>query len=222
VSDFIDVFKTVDVSKEQPIPSLLQAVVQSIQAGTVTVRLSGSTTNIPGIPYLASYTPVVNDTVWIFKNRSDLWIIGNLGSDKHSLYRARAHASGATVLAAAAVTQIALAAEDWDPNNNFTSSAYTCPIAGYYRVNYAVEAALNNNPQEMVAEIFKNGAEVSIGSSIVVRGGTGGDAIRSVGSDVVSCAAGDVLTLRAFNTGGNTVNTAATNRTWLAVAFDSQ
>lgn len=52
----------------QPAASMLtvrQATVQSIQSGSVTVRYAGDATDVPGVRYLSSYTPALNDVVMV-------------------------------------------------------------------------------------------------------------------------------------------------------------
>ncbi len=62
--------------------TLRKGTVSSIESTgtppTVTVTLSGSTTTIPGVRYLDSYAPVVNDVVIFLKQTSDVLIIGQI------------------------------------------------------------------------------------------------------------------------------------------------
>jgi hypothetical protein len=55
-----------------------QATVSAVDTatGTVTVQLAGDPTNLAGIAYLASYTPSVNDVVWVDKLETDWLVIG--------------------------------------------------------------------------------------------------------------------------------------------------
>ena len=58
-----------------------QAVVQSSTAGppaSVTIRLSGDTTNISGIRYLSSYSPTNSDVVFCLINAGDIFVLGKL------------------------------------------------------------------------------------------------------------------------------------------------
>lgn len=45
-------------------------------ATSVTVTVGGSTTAITGVPFLKSYTPVVNDTVVMLTDGLDLVVLG--------------------------------------------------------------------------------------------------------------------------------------------------
>jgi hypothetical protein len=44
--------------------------------GSVTVTVAGSSTTIPGVKYLSTYTPVVNDTVVMLTDGIDLLVLG--------------------------------------------------------------------------------------------------------------------------------------------------
>jgi len=48
----------------------------SVQSGSVTVTVGGSTTQVAGILYLKSYTPLVGDTVVMVTDGEDLLILG--------------------------------------------------------------------------------------------------------------------------------------------------
>ena len=55
-------------------------VVSAVTTGPsrVSVKVSGATTAITGIRYLASYTPTVNDVVVCLLNENDLIVLGKL------------------------------------------------------------------------------------------------------------------------------------------------
>ena len=58
-----------------------QAVVQSTQAGppaSLTITLSGDTTNLTGIRYLSSYSPTAADVVFCLINAGDILVLGKL------------------------------------------------------------------------------------------------------------------------------------------------
>ena len=56
------------------------AVVSAVTTGPsrVSIKLSGATTAITGIRYLASYTPLVNDVVVCLTNSTDIIVLGKL------------------------------------------------------------------------------------------------------------------------------------------------
>lgn len=43
---------------------------------TVDIQLAGDTNTLPSVKYLESYSPTVNDTVWLLSNGADLLVIG--------------------------------------------------------------------------------------------------------------------------------------------------
>jgi hypothetical protein len=47
-------------------------------AASVSVTVGGSSTVISGVPYLKSYTPVVNDTVLLLTDGLDLIVLGSM------------------------------------------------------------------------------------------------------------------------------------------------
>lgn len=65
-----------------PQPTVVQGVIVSWQntatPPTVTITLSGDTTQIPGIQYVTQYTPVVGDVVQIIKQNGSLLVMGTL------------------------------------------------------------------------------------------------------------------------------------------------
>ncbi len=62
----------------------MQATVQSVQTGpphSLTVQVEGSSVNVPGVRYLASYSPTVGDTVWCaLIDGRDLLVLGVLAA----------------------------------------------------------------------------------------------------------------------------------------------
>lgn len=60
---------------------LKQAEVTATTAGppaTITIQISGDTTEISGIRYLASYTPSTSDIVFCLINKNDILVLGDL------------------------------------------------------------------------------------------------------------------------------------------------
>jgi hypothetical protein len=55
-----------------------QAVIQSVQSSSVTIRLGGSTTDIAGVKCLGSYSPLAGETVWVLVDGPDLLVLGSL------------------------------------------------------------------------------------------------------------------------------------------------
>lgn len=63
-----------------PPPAFRQAVITAVTGSTVTIQIGGSTTSIPGVKFLNSYSPSVGDTVWVMTQGSDVWVVGELGA----------------------------------------------------------------------------------------------------------------------------------------------
>ena len=63
-------------TNQEPTVQMRQAVVTAITSPTVIIQLSGDPVDIPGVHRLASYSPTVNDIVWVIKSGGDLLIIG--------------------------------------------------------------------------------------------------------------------------------------------------
>ena len=63
-----------------PVTTLRQAVVTDVDGATstITVRLGGSTVDVPGVRYLASYSPTVSDRVMVLRAGGDLLVLGDL------------------------------------------------------------------------------------------------------------------------------------------------
>lgn len=61
--------------------ALRWAVVQSLQAGppaSLTLRMGGDATDVPGVRYLAAYSPTAGDTVAVLLAAGDLLVLGRL------------------------------------------------------------------------------------------------------------------------------------------------
>lgn len=65
-------------------------------------------------------------------------------------------------------TKITLDTEEFDTNNNFSSSRFTPTVAGYYQINGCI-APGTSTITACVAKIYKNGSSYKAGSAI---GGT--------------------------------------------------
>lgn len=73
-------------------------------------------------------------------------------------YKFSAYASGTTALAAGVSTKVAFATEEYDSNDNFASSTYTAPVAGFY--NFSAAITITSGAAEVYyIQIYKNGSE---------------------------------------------------------------
>lgn len=55
-----------------------QAVVASVQTGSVTITLGG--VSVAGVKYLGSYSPAIGDTCWVLVDGPDLLIVGRVAT----------------------------------------------------------------------------------------------------------------------------------------------
>jgi len=92
----------------------------------------------------------------------------------------RAYAGTATTVPTNTPTKLSFNTENFDTNNNFANSRFTPTVAGYYQINASAGIA-NPWAANATAQIYKNGAQHSVGFQIV-----GTTAIVAV-SDVVYC-----------------------------------
>jgi len=49
-------------------------------ASNVDIQLAGDTNTLPSVKYLDSYSPTVDDTVWLLSTGADLLVIGKQGN----------------------------------------------------------------------------------------------------------------------------------------------
>lgn len=75
--DIKDVAGVVAASGERGL-RLRQGKVSSIQTGSVTITIGGSTATVAGVKYLASYSPTTNDAVWMLSDGRNVIILGKL------------------------------------------------------------------------------------------------------------------------------------------------
>jgi hypothetical protein len=112
-----------------------------------------------------------------------------------------AYQSSATSLSSGAFTKVLFGTEEFDTNNNFTSSTFTPTVAGYYQVNGSVN--IDTITGLTITTIYKNGSRYKDGVWLNVVS----NQAKSLVSSVVYCnGTTDYLELYAFN-GGSTANT---------------
>lgn len=88
----------------------------------------------------------------------------------------RAYASSTTSVSQGVPTKVTLDIEQYDTNNNFSSSRFTPTIPGYYQINFQIRMEAK---QDAWALLYKNGTTFTYGS---VPSGLN---YHSTGSDVV-------------------------------------
>ena len=79
-------------------------------------------------------------------------------------------------------TKVTYGLEDFDTNNNFSSSRFAPTIAGYYQLNWSVSS--NGSQQRIFASLYKNGAEYARSTDLA---GTGPIGYSVSGSSLVYC-----------------------------------
>lgn len=110
-------------------------------------------------------------------------------------YKFSAYKSGSQNLVSGTVTKVLFATELYDTNNNYASSTYTAPVAGFYHFTSTIKAAMTAANSYFLM-IYKNGAEVIRGQEII-PGYTNSFGI-SVTSDI-QLAANDTVDIYAYS-----------------------
>jgi archaellum component FlaF (FlaF/FlaG flagellin family) len=104
------------------------------------------------------------------------------------------------------------ATKDFDSHNAYASGTYTIPVSGKYDITGSLDiTATDSIGSTQYISIYKNGAAVTENEIKVTYAGTYEQ--QSVVSDLLSCVAGDLITIRAKSSGttasivaGNTQN----------------
>jgi hypothetical protein len=132
---------------------------------------------------------------------------------KVSAYRAAAQNT-----VGASFTTVSLDTEMFDTGNNFASSVFTAPVAGFYQVSFQVVSGASVS--RWAAGVFKNGTTTEIirGSEVAVSAGAFPAA--SGGSKLVQLAAADTLRLMVFSSSAVAIQTGET-QTYMTISLDS-
>ena len=121
------------------------------------------------------------------------------GLNWHTPISFRAHmSSGLTTSVVNTFTAAKFNTVDWDTNSAYSTGtgAYTAPVAGKYLVQGTLTSnTFPSSPNRSIAMIYKGSTEVSRGTDLITSY-TG--PITSTVNDLVSCAAGDTLTIYYF------------------------
>jgi hypothetical protein len=94
-----------------------------------------------------------------------------------------AYQSSAQSISASTSTKITFDTEIFDTNSNFASSRFTPTVAGYYYCSSGLMVVTVSTAQWLIANIFKNGAEVKRGASSIT--GQGANYPESIVSGLV-------------------------------------
>ena len=110
---------------------------------------------------------------------------------------ARYYASSTSITASDAT--IVWTTKDYDTHNAMSSGVYTIPVSGKYQINTAL--AINVTTGTNSLSIYKNGVQVSLVTSQQPPSSTG--ALQGTVSDIISCNAGDLITIKASSSGSS-------------------
>ncbi len=175
--------------------------VASIQVGpppTLTVTLPGSRGQLSGVHYLDGYIPRVNDYVLALQTGlpdaaggADWLVLGHSAAQEALLHKKPVFSgysnTGQTLAAGENVIEVNTVVVDTYGAFNTGTYAYTCPIAGVYRVSGQCK-----NSSQIVGEtqIYHNGAVAKRGAYVNSNVAQGG-----VVTALLVCAVGDTLQL---------------------------
>lgn len=120
--------------------------------------------------------------------------------------------SGQSITAASFQT-VTWNVKNWDSHNAYSGGTYTIPAAGKYQINAGVSIQVSNGfDADGILSIFKNGAEVIRGPRITLKAaaiGPSGVIAPSV-SNIISCNAGDLITIQVYQANNATRSMDAT------------
>lgn len=115
-------------------------------------------------------------------------------------YKFSAYSTAAQNSGNAAFAQTLFATEEYDTGNNFASSTFTAPVAGFYHF----DAGVNSNAATTiwVVSVFKNGSEWKRGTDLRGSSVTAGGVV----SIDVQLAVSDTIDIRTFGNAAIAIN----------------
>ena len=119
-------------------------------------------------------------------------------------YKFSAYGSVLTSLASGAWSSITFGTEEYDTNNNFATSAYTAPVAGFYDFS-AYVSIITGGVEFYIIGLYKNSALFKTGNRIV--GGAAETSGLVLHPPLLQLAAGDFMQVFAYNGSGGSKNT---------------
>lgn len=181
-----------------------QGTVVSIQAYSITVTLSGGSTNVSGVKYLAPVPPLPGSGVWLLSNGKDMIAVGMTAAAGRSI-SPRAYRTTDQTLTTGADTVVTFEADEADELAHWTSSAatrMTAIVPGRYLPVAAVRFA-SNGTGFRAAWITRNGSS-TIGRAQHIATAAGAPTWFDLAAQPVTLAVGDYLELNVSqNSGGN-------------------
>jgi hypothetical protein len=107
--------------------------------------------------------------------------------------------SGNQSITSGSFTKVTYDVENFDTNNNFTSSRFTPTVAGYYQINAGLSVETSSSVSRVLIDIYKNGSEYTRGTDMLA-----GNAVF-VG-DIVYCnGSTDYIEIYVYATGSGLV-----------------
>ena len=129
--------------------------------------------------------------------RAGAWAALSLGN----VYKAALGRTPVQSVAAGSAT-VTLDTAVFDPAGMLNAGKLTVPVAGYWSVAYAATVA-SGASGPFQANLQRNGTVVALGSAQALNLGIN---VTSVGSALVQCAAGDVLSLNEYQGSAGAIN----------------
>lgn len=158
-------------------PDVRSGTVQSIQGSTCTVAFDGDTTGVPGVRWLASYSPVVGDLVQVFTqpfhHGRDTWIIGILAPAAGQAQTTLAGTTAGTVVSSQPVVTAGykkfLAYLNGYENTTATAQSVTYPVA-FTAVAAVTFAGVTGSTASLTALTLPASMTAAASGLIVVEG----------------------------------------------------
>jgi hypothetical protein len=190
----------------------------TVSAGVLTVSAGGA--SITG--NLTSNTQLIAlGSPGVTNNAADLTLTGTPSVRLTQAYKVRAFPSGATSLTSGVWGKIALntvsGAGGYDTNANFNTgtNTWTCPVAGYYLLQAAIQHAATSG---RVGARFNKNAGTILQSNLFPAHASGNTS--AVAEDIQLLAVNDTIILEGFQESGGAANAnAGTTVTHLAIMF---
>lgn len=124
------------------------------------------------------------------------WNVTDLNITVAARYNGSTSAPGTT----GSPNTITYANKDFDSHSGYSAGTYTVPVSGKYHVTASLNqsASTTANNQSTILLVSKNGTSVAGAEAAFVGAGS---VVSSTVADVVSCAAGDTIVVKAGNQG---------------------
>jgi hypothetical protein len=157
-----------------------------------------------------------NGAVGTATNVTGVVAVANGGTGLNAYVNARYYSSTSSISGSFGV--VVYATKDFDngtgsPNYNTSTGVYTIPVSGVYQINAGliVNGTSISNP---TLAIFKNGSEKTEGNSLSPSGTAGAVAVN----DIISCSAGDTISIEAECNGSGLSIGSSNVRNWFSIA----